>query len=73
MVHKKDLSNFKEVLAKYMHLSGIKIAVFLEDGRKIYLENAVIRKDKIINNYYEDLNGNIIPLEKIEYAELYAA
>jgi len=73
MKQKNEFSNFKEVLAKYMHLSGIKIAVFLEDGRKIYLENAVIKQDKIINNFYEDLNGNVIPLEKVRYAELYAA
>ncbi|MBN1899647.1 MAG: hypothetical protein JW827_12800 [Spirochaetes bacterium] len=72
MKQKKELSNFREVLSKYMHLSGIKIAVFLEDGRKIHLHNAVLKKDKILNNYYEDLNGNAIPFSKIEYAELYS-
>ncbi|GEM_PF-3224577 len=73
MKNQKELSNFKEVLAKYMHLSGIKIAIFLEDGRKVYLENAIIKNDQIINNFYEDLNGNTIPLKRIKYAELYAA
>lgn len=72
-IEKKELSNFKDVLAKYLHLSGIKIVLFLEDGSKVYLENAVIRNDKIINKFYEDLNGNVIPIEKIKYAELYAA
>jgi|YNPMSStandDraft_1061717.scaffolds.fasta_scaffold51816_1 hypothetical protein len=72
MNEKNEKSNFKEVLKRYLHLSGIRIVVFLEDGTKVYLENAVIKNDKIINRYYEDLNGNVIPIEKIKYAELYA-
>lgn len=68
---KKDLSNFRDILTKYLHLSGIKISLFLKDGSKISLKNAVIKKDHILNNYYEDFNGNDIPLKSVEYAELY--
>lgn len=64
-------SNFRDILAKYLHLSGIRISVFLKDGSRINLENAVIKKDYILNNYYQDLSGMLIPLNKIEYAELY--
>ncbi len=63
--------NFREILVKYLHLSGIRISVFLKDGSKINLENAVIKKDYILNNYYEDFNGKPIPLNTIEFAELY--
>ncbi|MBU1077080.1 MAG: hypothetical protein KKH98_07300 [Spirochaetes bacterium] len=67
----KDISNFRDILSKYLHLSGIKISIFLKDGSKIRLKNAVIKKDSILNNYYEDFNGNNIPLKNIDYAELY--
>lgn len=63
--------NFREILTKYLHLSGIRISVFLKDGSKVNLENAVIKKDYIINNYYEDFNGKPIALNNIEFAELY--
>ncbi len=68
---KNTLSNFRDILSKYLHLSGIKISIFLKDGSKVSLENAVIKKDYILNNYYEDFNGNSIPLKSIDYAELY--
>ena len=67
----KQLSDFRSILARYMHLSGIRISVFLKDGSKINLENAVMKRDYIVNNYYEDLNGMNIPLKNIEFAELY--
>lgn len=67
----KQSSNFRNILAEYMHLSGIKIAVFLKDGSKVNLSNAVMKKDYIINNYYEDFNGRNIQLKDVEFAELY--
>lgn len=67
----KGSTNFRDIIAKYLHLSGIKISLFLKDGSKIKLQNAIIKKDYIVNNYYEDFNGNSIPLKSVEYAELY--
>jgi len=67
----KELSNFRDVLTKYLHLSGIRILLCLKDGSKISLENAVIRQDHIFNNYYEDFIGRPIALKSIDYAELY--
>ncbi len=68
---KKLSSNFRDILTKYMHLSGIKISVFLKNGSKVNLSNAIMKKDYIINNYYEDFNGTNIPLKEVEFAELY--
>lgn len=66
-----QLNNFRKILAEYMHLSGIKISVFLKDGSKVNLSNAIMKKDYIINNYYEDFSGKNILLKDVEFAELY--
>lgn len=68
---KNELSNFKEILTKYLHLSGIRILLCLKDGSKVPLENAVIKQDHVFNNYYEDFIGRPIALKSIDYAELY--
>lgn len=68
---KNQSSNFRDILTKYMYLSGIKISIFLKDGSRVSLKNAVMKKDYIINNYYEDFSGMSIPLKNIEFAELY--
>ncbi len=67
----KKSSNFRDILGSYMHLSGIKVSIFLKDGSKINLSNAIMKKDYIINNYYEDLTGTRIPIKNVEFAELF--
>jgi len=69
----KDIrsNHFKEILGQYMHLSGIKITIFMKDGSKVKLKNAVMKKDHIINNFYEDFEGTDIPLKNVEFAEFH--
>ncbi len=68
---KNQLSDFRSILAKYIHLSCIKISIFLKDGSKIRLKNAVMKKDYIVNNFYENFDGTNIPLKSIEFAEFH--
>ena len=64
-------SNFRHILGRYMHMSGVRVSLFLKDGSKIRLQNALMKKDYIVNNYYEDSRGIPIPLQNIEFAELF--
>lgn len=69
----KNNSNFKNIIAKYMNLSGIDILLVLNNGNRIKLENAVIKQDEIFNHYYERNGNKPIRFSDIAYAEFLAA
>ncbi len=60
-----------DLLRKYVNMTGIKVDVYLKDGRKIRIRNAIIKNDCIINDYYQDMQGMLIPYDSIEYLEMY--
>lgn len=70
MAKKKDNKNMADIefkkyfLTRYLRLSGVSIYILLKN-RTVQVRNAIIKDDKIINNYYEDFQGEEIPLEKI--------
>ncbi|HDD44842.1 MAG TPA: hypothetical protein ENG63_08305 [Candidatus Desulfofervidus auxilii] len=59
-----DIEFKKYFLTRYLRLSGVSIYILLKN-RTVQVRNAIIKDDKIINNYYEDFQGEEIPLEKI--------
>ena len=62
----------ESIIGKYIHVTGINMILHLQDNTVVPLKNAVVKGDKILNNYFLDLRGQSIPLESIASIELSA-
>ncbi len=72
MAQKKNRTDFKKLLEKYLKIKGLDIIVVLEDGSEIELsKNRIIVGDMIVT--VDKKQEERIPLARIKSVDLYAA
>ncbi len=61
-----------DLLKKHIYITGIKIELFLKNKKEVFLHDARMEEDCVVNNYFYDRKGDRILLSQIKSIQITA-